>query len=699
MNDPLVGQVLSGYRVERLLGRGGMGSVYLARHAIDGLPVVLKFLEAGFQPQLAARFRREGEVLQRLPPHPYVVGILGFFPDGPHPFLVMEFVEGLSLLGLIQQQGRVAPAEAGRIVHALALGLAAIHDHGMIHRDVKPENVVLMRNGAPKLVDFGVAKDHYRTSLTMANQLVGTAPYMAPELWEGKRPTPASDVFALGGTLYALLCGRPPFEDEDLGELADMISAGDYEPPRAVAPGVPLELERVVIQMLAPNPRYRYARMPEVAADLERVLRGEPCGIPCLVEVSGARHVLLPKRWFTLGSDAVACQVPLTGEGIAAQHAQVRREANGYVLNDLGTPGGTFVNEEQVPEERPLVDGDQVRVGPSVTLTFRDPRAAAAQPGAVRAEYPAPVVEALIGLGDARCAAVLLERLTPDPLADRRAERELVGLFGPELAQATLAHRAHEQGQRRAAVPQQLATISGQPVHVDPQAWLRWWERARHSAPPQLGPAGGAPRARLARINGPESLELSGADLVRIGRDDKCDLRIDDRTVSRLHASLLRLHTRWVVRDESKHGIKLDGAKVRLAFLDHNRRLKLGDVELTLDVEDAPAPGGAGPHPIDPASYWVLEAQGHASVVAALVGFLASARGAPWIADTARRLGSEPLRERLQAGLAQRGAAARQLLPALLGADVGDDPAAWQRLLHERRPHLPPQVVPRGWLT
>ncbi|MBX3471079.1 MAG: protein kinase, partial [Planctomycetes bacterium] len=374
--DPLVGRTVAGCRVERPLGRGGMGAVYLARDAA-GAQVVVKVLapEVAHDPAVRRRFAREGDALRRLPPHPALVGLRAVEADAEPPAIVMDHVEGAALSRLSRAPARLAPAAAARAARDVATALAVVHAQGLLHRDVKPANVIVRPDGGATLVDFGVARDAFRTALTRTGHMVGSTHYMAPEQWQGAALDARADLYGLGATLYHALTGRPPCTGADPAELMDRVLAGDVAPPRALAPEVPLELERVVLQLLSPDPRFRYARAGDVAQDLEQVLAGGAARYPCLV-VAGAdaderRIALLPGRRFTLGRDP-GCEVALEHPTVSREHAQLRREEGGWVLRDLRSSYGTRVGDERLTGARALVHGDVVRVG-DVRLRFDDP--------------------------------------------------------------------------------------------------------------------------------------------------------------------------------------------------------------------------------------------------------------------------------------------------------------------------------------
>ncbi|MCO5167452.1 MAG: protein kinase [Planctomycetes bacterium] len=378
-DEPRQGDVIAGCVVERLLGRGAMGSAHLARRAADGRPVVVKVLAAELaqDAELRARFVREWQALRKVERHPNVVEVLDLDEGAARPALVLEHVPGVSLDEALRRHGRIEWARAARVARDLALGLAAVHARGIVHRDVKPANAVVTPAGQAKLIDFGVAKDLARhTALTLPGELLGTASFMAPEVWEEGPTTPAVDLFALGATLYHLVAGAPPFAGDDLDQVADKVLAGDHAPLRAAVPAAPADLEALVEHLLEPEPAHRCRSAAACARDLDRVLAGQPPLLPTLlVEGAAARLPLVGAEWFTLGRDPAA-RLALGDPSVAPKHAQVRRAADGrFLLFDLRGSTGTWLDDAPLApgEPRPLRDGARGRVG-GVGLRFRDPR-------------------------------------------------------------------------------------------------------------------------------------------------------------------------------------------------------------------------------------------------------------------------------------------------------------------------------------
>ncbi len=272
---------LGPFRVERELARGGMGVVYAAFHEGLGRRVALKLLRAGqgADPEEVERFRFEAQAAARLK-HPHIVGIhdVGRTADGW--YLAMDLVEGESLQARIAREGALPPEEAARLLEVIARAVHYAHGRGILHRDLKPHNVLLDAQGAPHLADFGLAKDASRAEagLTVTGQVLGTPAYMSPEQASGD---PAlvdrrSDVWGLGATLYAALTGRPPYEGASVVNIIAALSSRDPRPASRLRPGLDRDLETVVMTCLERDPARRYASAEAVAADLARWQRDEP---------------------------------------------------------------------------------------------------------------------------------------------------------------------------------------------------------------------------------------------------------------------------------------------------------------------------------------------------------------------------------------------------------------------------------------
>jgi hypothetical protein len=258
--------ILSGrYELEELLGSGGVAEVWRARDTTTGTPVAIKRLlpQLASDRQVRRRFLREGEIAGRLE-HPRIVSLLGTGEDGGRPFLVMELVDGEDLGRRLERQGRLSPEESFAIAYDVARALAHAHGRGVVHRDVKPQNV-LLAGAEVKLVDFGLARVETLASMTGSSLLWGSPEYMAPELFTRGRADPRTDIFSLGVLMYEMLAGRLPWKDG----RSPMRIAGGTEALPVVALGQGSALDLLVTAMLSPSPDDRPASAAAVIAVLE----------------------------------------------------------------------------------------------------------------------------------------------------------------------------------------------------------------------------------------------------------------------------------------------------------------------------------------------------------------------------------------------------------------------------------------------
>ncbi len=267
------------YTITGELGRGGMGVVYKAYDRVLKRNVAVKMIldptRAGRS--LVERFRAEASAVARL----HDPRIISIFEVGEHeekPYIVMELVDGVNLEQLLQE-GALSERRIAEVLRDTALALQHAHENGIIHRDVKPENVLVDRAGGAHLMDFGLAQDLAATTrLTVAGQILGTPAYMAPEQASGTGEVigPRADVYALGAVLYRALAGRPPFEGSAIQELIYRVLTEEPKPPRAIRPGVPPDLETIALRCLTKEQGRRYDSAAAVAEELRRFLDGEP---------------------------------------------------------------------------------------------------------------------------------------------------------------------------------------------------------------------------------------------------------------------------------------------------------------------------------------------------------------------------------------------------------------------------------------
>jgi hypothetical protein len=256
------------YQILRVLGSGGMASVYLAHDPLLRRDVAIKVPRLdgdGADGETLQRFQDELRAIGRLN-HPHIVTIYDGGEEDGTPYLVMEPVEGESLAQLIRREAPLPPARSVDIARQISDALAYAHGLGVVHRDVKPQNVLLDKQGRAKVTDFGIAKSSDITR-TIAGTILGTPSFMAPEVSAGEPVTRAADVYAVGVVLYQMLTGHTPFESDNAIAAAVRSQREDPRPPSQLAP-VPAWLDAVVLRALAREPRNRYANAEELAAAL-----------------------------------------------------------------------------------------------------------------------------------------------------------------------------------------------------------------------------------------------------------------------------------------------------------------------------------------------------------------------------------------------------------------------------------------------
>ena len=271
------------YRLERRLGVGGMATVQLAFDTRLERNVAVKLLAEHLadDSSFVSRFRREALAAARLV-HPNVVQVFDFgLDDETHRnYIVMEYVDGQSCAEILRERGTLPPGEAVEILAQSCRGLAYAHRHGVVHRDVKPGNLMRNRDGIVKLADFGIAKAAEQSDITKVGSVLGTAAYLAPEQARGEPAGPASDMYALGVVAYQLLAGRLPYEAASLTDLARLQESGP--PPRLdeVTTGVSPALAAAVARALHRDPDQRYADATEMEGALRDSLSGRAPAVP-----------------------------------------------------------------------------------------------------------------------------------------------------------------------------------------------------------------------------------------------------------------------------------------------------------------------------------------------------------------------------------------------------------------------------------
>lgn len=257
------------YKIEKLIGGGGMSNVYLAHDMILNRDVAIKILRYDFtnEEELHRRFQREALSATSLT-HPNIVSIYDVGEDGDMHYIVMEYIKGKTLKQYIQEFSPLAPARAVHIMKQLTGAMAHAHEHGIIHRDIKPQNILMDEQGNVKITDFGIATTLSATSYTQTNSVIGTVHYLSPEQARGGSASKKSDVYALGIVLYELLTGELPFSGESAVSIALKHLQTETPSVREFDATIPQSVENIILKATAKDAAHRYDNMEEMEADL-----------------------------------------------------------------------------------------------------------------------------------------------------------------------------------------------------------------------------------------------------------------------------------------------------------------------------------------------------------------------------------------------------------------------------------------------
>ncbi len=271
------GQVLSErYEIVQTIGGGGMANVYLANDLILKRDVAVKVLRAEYadDAEFIKRFDREAQVATGLN-HPNIVNIYDVGEDENLLYMVMEYIDGLTLKEYIQQNSPISIEDAMKIMNQITNAISYAHDNGLIHRDVKPQNILIDRAGTIKITDFGIAMALSATSLTQTNSIVGSVHYISPEQARGGTATKKSDIYALGVVLFELLTGKLPFSGDTPVAVALKHLQSDTPSVREINPSIPQSVENIVLRATAKNPLHRYHSAYEMGVAIHEALEPE----------------------------------------------------------------------------------------------------------------------------------------------------------------------------------------------------------------------------------------------------------------------------------------------------------------------------------------------------------------------------------------------------------------------------------------
>jgi eukaryotic-like serine/threonine-protein kinase len=384
------------YEIETTLGEGGMARVYRGTDGVLGRPVAIKVLADRYahDDTFVTRFRREAQAAAALN-HPNVVSVFDTGDDGQAHYIVMEYVPGQTLADVLKREGPLEPDRASRIAEDVATALQAAHERGLVHRDVKPGNVMIDPEGRTKVMDFGIARAAADDTLTQTGAVLGTAAYLSPEQAQGTTVDARSDIYSLGCVLYEMVAGRPPFTGDSPVAIAYAHVNDPPDPPSVHRPGVPPELEAVTMRALAKDPDDRYGSAAELrdalaaarAAGVNTEPIGAAAGDTALMPAPGTTAPVSTEpagtarraSWLPL---ALVAAVVLAVAGILA----LTLAGNGDRRGNQGGGRNRNQPEQAPPEEESPAPTDEIPA-PDVALgAFEDLLAASVSDGSLTLE-------------------------------------------------------------------------------------------------------------------------------------------------------------------------------------------------------------------------------------------------------------------------------------------------------------------------
>jgi serine/threonine protein kinase len=372
----MIGRTFGDYELLSELGRGGMGVVYKARQKSLDRTVALKVLGGDHlqNPVLLARFLTEARTVASLS-HPNIVNVFQIGQEGPWHYFVMEFIDGETLEGIAKKRP-IPIAWAVNVMVPVAEAVHYAHGAGVIHRDLKPGNIMTDRFGRPMVMDFGIAKSVSKpSSLTQEGTIVGTPAFMSPEQAGDDMSIvgPLSDVYSLGAVLYKLLAGKAPFDEGSfLKTVLKVISPDPPTPIRQLRADVPALLEQICMKCLSKRPADRYASARALAEDLRHcratyftkgsssVSVRPPQTAVYLVSEETQKEIRL-KEGTTVVGRAKECKLVLKVSAVSKRHCQLEVQGERVTVEDLGSVNGTSVNGKRI-QRSALVDGDSLDI-------------------------------------------------------------------------------------------------------------------------------------------------------------------------------------------------------------------------------------------------------------------------------------------------------------------------------------------------
>jgi class 3 adenylate cyclase/tRNA A-37 threonylcarbamoyl transferase component Bud32 len=361
------------YRLIRQIGSGGMAEVYLAYDEVLEREVAFKVLDRKHAQNTEAveRFRREARSAASLSHDPNIVAIhdRGKTQNGTY-YIVMEYLEGGTLEDLIEREGPLSPQRATSVALQVARALSVAHEEGVIHRDIKPQNILLTKTGEAEVADFGIARAQAATTMTQAGSVMGTVRYISPEQALGEPATPKSDLYSLGMVLYEMLTGELPYDAETPGAIVMEHVGGLSRSPKVANPKVPDELDAVTVRLLSKDPDDRHADAPALVEDLGRVEAGlAPVAETMRAGMRARRAGRLRRRGVLV---ALALLVVVAGVvGVVAVNGSGRSAGNAPVRtlpSSAKSPlkPGEYRTDEFTPSFSFAVDEGWITVGPQL---------------------------------------------------------------------------------------------------------------------------------------------------------------------------------------------------------------------------------------------------------------------------------------------------------------------------------------------
>jgi hypothetical protein len=453
---PQVGFTIGEYTIEEILGQGAMSTVFLCRDATGHHAALKVFTDTGrVSDNRLSRFHREIEVSKELRRHPNIMTVYATGQDGPYLYIAMAHLPGSRSLEDLISREHLSVEEAVTMAIKIARALAYAHEHKVVHRDVKPANILVDEFGEPILADLGVAALLDAPSMTVPGSLTGTPLYMAPEQAQGGRASTLSDLYSLGVVLYEMLTGVLPFSSHHCGTIKDTLKAvRDLPPrrPRAFREDISPDLEAVVLKSLAKDPKARYPDGEALAQDLERVLAGAAVQARRYSVLYGVRHFLRRHRAMWTSAIALAllawvAWLAVGGLVLGAQYKELigiaRLKNTQYTLAQLSSGEGSEVDKIRALQEIHLQRNVMAERRWADALRDLEPAARLAQAARAPEVLAAARVEqarCAVMLGDAQQAARRYRDLLSDPATPDAAR----GLARLEMAGLALLYGGDE---------------------------------------------------------------------------------------------------------------------------------------------------------------------------------------------------------------------------------------------------------------